>query len=48
LIIFQYPSIKAQSEYLSGNNRDVLSSRNVEIDEKIKSKKSVNFKRLRN
>jgi acyl-coenzyme A synthetase/AMP-(fatty) acid ligase len=47
LMIFEYPSIKAQSEYLSGNNGGDLSARNTEIDEKAKSKRNVSFKRLR-
>ena len=47
LMIFEYPSIKAQSEFLSGKGTEDLSVRNIEIDEKAKSKRNVNFKRLR-
>jgi amino acid adenylation domain-containing protein len=47
LMIFEFPSIKAQSDYVSGNKTDDLSDRNTEIDEKITSKKNVRFKKLR-
>jgi tyrocidine synthetase-3 len=46
-MIFEFPSIKAQSEYLSGNTGDRFSLKNAEIGEKTKSKKNVTFKRLR-
>jgi len=47
LMIFEYPSIKVQSEYLSGNGGENVSQKNIEIDEKTRSKKNVNFKRVR-
>ena len=47
LKIFEFSTIKAQSEYLSGNTGDRFSVKNVEIGEKTKSKKNVTFKRLR-
>jgi len=47
LMIFEFPNIKAQSEYLSGDKGDRFSLKNIEIDEKMKSKKSVTFKRIR-
>jgi acyl carrier protein len=47
LLIFEFPTIKDQSDYLSGKKGDVSSQKNLEIDEKIKSKKNVNFKRFR-
>lgn len=47
LMIFEFPTIKDQSEYLSGKKGDRFSLKNIEIDEKIKSKKNVNFKKYR-
>lgn len=47
LMIFEYPSIKAQSEWISGNREYDPSVKNIEIDEKTKTKKNVRFKRLR-
>ncbi|MCE5345210.1 MAG: amino acid adenylation domain-containing protein [Bacteroidales bacterium] len=47
LMIFEFPSIKAQSEYLSGTTGDKFSLKNIEIDEKTKNKKNVSFKRVR-
>jgi hypothetical protein len=48
LLIFEYPSIIDQSEYLLMNNPDNSSLRNTEIDEMMSKKRNVNFKRNRN
>ena len=47
LLIFEFPSIKDQSEHLSGDKGDKFSQKNIEIDERMKSKKNVSFKRHR-
>jgi amino acid adenylation domain-containing protein len=47
LMIFEFPSIKDQSEFLSGKKGDRFSLKNTEIDKKIESKKKVTFKRFR-
>jgi fengycin family lipopeptide synthetase D len=46
-MIFEYPSIKDQSEFLAGKEGDRLSSKNIEIKEKTQRKRNVNFKRYR-
>ena len=46
-MIFEFPSIKTQSNYLTGNVENEYQQKNIEIDEKIKSKKKVSYKRLR-
>jgi acyl carrier protein len=44
-MIFEFPKIKDQSEYLSGERENSFSSKKDEINKKIKSKKNINFKR---
>lgn len=47
LFIFEYPSIKSQSDYLSGNNEKHITVKKTEIEEKAKLRKNVSFKKLR-
>jgi len=47
VMVFEYPSIKAQSEYLSGKNVEDLQTKNIKIDEKTMNKRNVDFKRRR-
>ena len=47
LMIFEYPTIKDQSEFLSGIKEDIISQSNIELEEKIQRKKNVNFRRGR-
>ncbi|MEI6047795.1 MAG: amino acid adenylation domain-containing protein, partial [Bacteroidota bacterium] len=47
LLIFEFPSIKDQSEFLSGKEGDNLSLTNTEIEEKTRRIRKVNFKRHR-
>jgi hypothetical protein len=48
LMIFEYPTIKDQSEFLSGKRGDQSASKNIEIHEQAQRKKNVNFRRTRN
>ena len=47
LMIFEYPTIKDQSEFLSGHKEDIISQSDIELEEKIQKKKNVNFRRGR-
>ncbi len=47
LMVFEFPSIKAQSEYFAGTSSDLSSLKNTELELKMKNKKSVNFKKNR-
>ena len=47
LTIFEYPTIKDQSEFLSGKKEEGLSQNDLELEEKIQKKKNVNFRRSR-
>lgn len=47
LMIFEFPTIKGQSEYLLGMKGDKYSLKRIDIDEKMKNKKNINFKRYR-
>ncbi len=47
LMVFEFPTIKDQSEFIEGKKEDKYHSKNIEILKKIKSKKNVNFKKFR-
>ncbi len=47
LMIFEFPTIKDQSEFLSGKKEEDYSQDDSELEEKIQRKKNVNFSRRR-
>jgi amino acid adenylation domain-containing protein len=47
LMIFEYPTIKDLSEFLSGQKEEIISQNDIELEEKIQKKKNVNFRRGR-
>ncbi len=47
LKVFELPTIRDQSEFLSGKKDDSLAQKNIEIDDKTRNKKNVSFRKLR-
>jgi amino acid adenylation domain-containing protein len=47
LMVFEFPNIKDQGKFLSGNDSGKLSQTSSEIDEKMKRKKDFDFRRYR-
>ena len=47
LIIFEHPTIKSQSEYVSGNKEEKSQLQNSKIDDRMSSRKNINFRKLR-
>jgi amino acid adenylation domain-containing protein len=47
LMVFEFPNIKSQSEYLSGEKGKKYSLTNDDIDEKSKSKRKIDYKRFK-
>jgi fengycin family lipopeptide synthetase D len=47
LMIFEFPTIISQSQFVTGGKDEDQSQKNVDIDEKARAKKNVSFKRIR-
>jgi hypothetical protein len=47
IMVFKYPTIKGQSDFLSGRIKKELTSEKSEIDEKSRQRRNVSFKKYR-
>ncbi len=47
LKVFEFPTIRDQAEFLSGEKDDSMAHKNIEIDDKARNRKNVNFRKLR-
>jgi amino acid adenylation domain-containing protein len=47
LKVFELPTIRDQAEFLSGRKDDSMVDKNLEIDDKTRNRKNVNFRKLR-
>jgi tyrocidine synthetase-3 len=47
LKVFELPTIRDQAEFLSGRKDESMAHKNVEIDDKTRNRKNVNFRKLR-
>ncbi len=47
IMVFRYPTIKAQSDFISGRSDSDLHKRGLDVDEKSSRRKNVNFRKTR-
>jgi tyrocidine synthetase III len=47
LKVFELPTIHDQADFLSGKKDDKMANKNIEIDDKTRNRKNVNFRKLR-